>query len=86
MKRKPVPLYVVAFGTEWPEEFSTSAQAFEYLNSKYDQHDRGCFSVDGPAGNWSQFAVREIWWALCENPEKFELYYRMVADQSCVPS
>lgn len=72
--------YMVAFGTEWPEEFATDTAAFEYLTEKFEKHGRGCFSLDGPNGNWANYYVYEMWCAVAGNVERFNAYYEMVGD------
>lgn len=73
--------YTVAFGTEWPEEFSTSVGAYEYLDQQFTKHQKGCFSVDGPLGRWSGYLVYDMWIALAGCAEKFDAFYDIVGDR-----
>jgi hypothetical protein len=81
MTRRYRYLWTVAFGTFRPQEFVTAQQCFAYLDERMRKHGRGCFSVDGPHGNWSQYADCDVWVAICEDADRFDSYYRMVADR-----
>jgi hypothetical protein len=81
-RKRPVPpVYTVAFGVDYPEVFSTAAGAFEYLDQQLSKHGKGCFSVDGPCGTWAGFYAYDLWSAIAEDADKFQMYYRMVASQ-----
>jgi len=79
-KKETYPEYEVAFGLEWPEECQTAVQAYEYLSDQFKRHSHGCFSVNGPTGNWSQYCTADMWEALTGDADGFRMYYEMVSD------
>lgn len=77
------PAFTVAFGVDKPDSFSTILGVHDYLNRRFETHGRGCFSIDGPHGQWAGWMPLEIWQDYGRDEEKLLAMYEMFADGPC---